>query len=83
MPFRPRKKKSRQAKFHRCSWCGAQVRRRSARCKHAPSGRSPSELNGRVAMAGERSGIAPAPVCIRINPSPGAGRPVCPIAASG
>ena len=33
VPFRPRKKKSRQAKFHRCSWCGAQVRRRSARCK--------------------------------------------------
>src|SRR5689334_5664911 len=33
VPFRPRKKKSRQTKFHRCSWCGAQVRRRSARCK--------------------------------------------------
>ena len=33
VPFRPRKKKVRQAKFHRCSRCGAQVRRRSARCK--------------------------------------------------
>ena len=26
MPFRPRKKKNRQAKYHRCSWCGSQVR---------------------------------------------------------
>ena len=33
MPFRPRKKKVRQAKFHRCSRCGSQVRRRSVRCK--------------------------------------------------
>jgi hypothetical protein len=33
VPFRPRKKKVRQAKFHRCKRCGGQVRKRSARCK--------------------------------------------------
>jgi hypothetical protein len=33
VPFRPRKKKTRQAKYHRCSRCGGQVRKRSARCK--------------------------------------------------
>jgi hypothetical protein len=33
VPFRPRKKKNRQAKYHRCSRCGGQVRKRSARCK--------------------------------------------------
>ena len=34
MPFRPRKKKNRQAKYHRCSRCGSQVRKRTVRCKH-------------------------------------------------
>ena len=44
VPFRPRKKKTRQAKFHRCTRCGAQVRRRSVRCKSvAPSRRNASE----------------------------------------
>jgi hypothetical protein len=33
VPFRPRKKKFRQSKFHRCSRCGGQVRRRTVRCK--------------------------------------------------
>jgi hypothetical protein len=33
VPFRPRKKKARQNKFHRCKRCGGQVRKRSARCK--------------------------------------------------
>jgi hypothetical protein len=33
VPFRPRKKKNRQAKYHRCTRCGGQVRKRSARCK--------------------------------------------------
>lgn len=33
MPFRPRKKKSRQAKFKVCKRCGGRVRRNIARCK--------------------------------------------------
>ena len=33
VPFRPRKKKNRQAKYHRCSRCGSQVRKRTVRCK--------------------------------------------------
>ncbi|MFO0888079.1 MAG: hypothetical protein U0790_02915 [Isosphaeraceae bacterium] len=33
MPLRPRKNKSRQAKFHRCPRCGGQVRKRAFRCK--------------------------------------------------
>jgi len=33
VPFRPRKKKSRQAKFTRCKRCGGRVRRHIARCK--------------------------------------------------
>jgi hypothetical protein len=33
VPLRPRKKKSRQAKFTRCKHCGGQVRRHIARCK--------------------------------------------------
>ncbi len=31
--FRPRKKKFNKTKYHRCSRCGGQVRRRSVRCK--------------------------------------------------
>jgi hypothetical protein len=31
--FRPRKKKFGQTKYHRCSRCGGQVRKRSVRCK--------------------------------------------------
>ena len=31
VPFRPRKKKNRQAKYHRCSRCGSQVRKRTVR----------------------------------------------------
>ena len=33
VPFRPRKKKFRQTKYHRCNRCGSQVRRRTTRCK--------------------------------------------------
>jgi hypothetical protein len=33
LPFRPRKKSVRQAKYHRCKRCGGQVRRNIARCK--------------------------------------------------
>jgi hypothetical protein len=33
VPFRPRKKKNRQSKFHRCSRCGSRVLKRSFRCK--------------------------------------------------
>lgn len=33
MPFRPRKKKVRQAKSHRCKRCGGNVRKHMARCK--------------------------------------------------
>jgi hypothetical protein len=33
VPFRPRKKRKRQAKYHRCKRCGASVRRNIARCK--------------------------------------------------
>ncbi len=33
MPFRPRKKKDRQAKYHRCKKCGGSIRKRQVRCK--------------------------------------------------
>jgi hypothetical protein len=33
VPFRPRKKKDRQAKTHRCKRCGGGIRKRSFRCK--------------------------------------------------
>jgi hypothetical protein len=33
MPFRPRKKSSRQSKFARCKRCGGRIRKHIARCK--------------------------------------------------
>ena len=54
MPFRPRKKKSRQTKFHRCSWCGAQVRRRAARCNDAPSAEAQVQIRPGAARAAAR-----------------------------
>ena len=41
--FRPRKKKYNQSKYHRCSRCGGQVRRRSVRCRSARSRRNASD----------------------------------------
>ena len=50
MPFRPRKKKNRQAKYHRCSRCGSQVRKRSRPVQALL--RAPEEVSTRLRFRG-------------------------------
>ena len=51
VPFRPRKKKNRQAKYHRCSRCGSQVRKRTVRCKRCASHRRSELLSAGIVTA--------------------------------